>query len=75
VAAIVEALAELEGVDPLELEPLNNYINPDVFTQLQMNEDSQWQLLFYADTYEVRVSSLGTVTVYELNSPKREIHG
>jgi len=62
--ATVEALAAHEDVDPLELPPLSNAINPAVFAALRETENSRWQLTFYTDEYEVRVSSLGTITVF-----------
>lgn len=62
--AIIDALVEIEGVDPLDLEPLYYDMNPDVLSALRSQDDSQWQLLFYTGEYEVRVSSHGTVTVY-----------
>ncbi|MDF9747219.1 HalOD1 output domain-containing protein [Natrinema salsiterrestre] len=67
--AVVESLAELEDVDPHELGPLYDSIDPAVFDGLQAQDDSHWQLLFYADEYEVRVNSHGTVTVYSLEPP------
>lgn len=62
--AVVETLAELEEVDPIEMEPLVDSIDPDVFSDLRTRTDSQWQLRFSVDEYEVRVNSHGTVTVY-----------
>lgn len=62
---IATQIAELEGVDLFELEPLYEHINPDVFTELREKEDSQWQLLFYTNEYEIRVSGQGTVTIYD----------
>lgn len=67
--AITTQLADLEGVDPLELEPLYEHVDPGVFSELRGQDDSHWQLLFYTDEYEVRVSSQGTVTIYEKFSP------
>lgn len=67
--AVTTQLAELEGVDPLELEPLYEHVDPGVFSELKAQDDSHWQLLFYTDEYEVRVSSQGTVTIYEKISP------
>ena len=64
-AAIVETLADLEGVDPINLEPIYDYVNPAAFTELRRQQRSQWQLTFYTETYEIRVSSLGTVTFYD----------
>jgi len=63
--AVTTQMAELKGVDPLELDPLYEHINPDVFTELQAQNDSQWQLLFYTVDYEIRVSGQGTVTIYD----------
>lgn len=63
--AIAELLADLEGVEPTELEPLYDYIDPTVFDQLRATEESRWRLLFHTERYEVGVSSRGTVTVYD----------
>lgn len=67
-AAIVDALVELDGVDPLDLEPLYHDMDPDILSRLRSQDGSQWQLLFYTDGYEVRVNSHGTVTVYSTGS-------
>ena len=62
---IVEQIADLEGVDPLAMTPISEYIDPDVFADLIERTDTQWQTVFRIENYEVRVSSHGTVTVYE----------
>ena len=80
--AIVDVLAELQGVDPLEMDALYDreadsleadtlydHVNPDVFEELRAQEDSQWQVIFYVDDYEIRVSSQGTVSVYDTVPP------
>ncbi|MFC4448422.1 HalOD1 output domain-containing protein [Halorussus aquaticus] len=69
--AVTSQIAELEGVDALELEPLHRRVDPDAFTELQTQGDSPWQLLFYTDNYEIRVSSQGTVTIYDTNRPRQ----
>lgn len=67
--AVVETLAEAEGVHPTDVKPIYDYINPEVFTELRRRRtDSQWQLTFFTERYEVRVSSQGTVTVYDTPS-------
>lgn len=63
--AIADLLADLEGVEPTELEPLYDHIDPTVFEQLRATEESRWRLLFHTERYEVGVSSRGTVTVYD----------
>jgi hypothetical protein len=65
VAATVELLADLEGVDRVELDPLYTYVDPDLLADLRQQDDSQWRYLFRTDSYEVGVSSSGTVTAYE----------
>jgi hypothetical protein len=69
---ITTQIAELEDVDPLALEPLYEHVNPDVFAKLRAQDNSQWQLLFYTDNYEIRVSSQGTVTIYGADYPTKE---
>ncbi|SDR00291.1 hypothetical protein SAMN05216278_3211 [Halopelagius longus] len=64
VETIVETIAEIEAVDPLEIGPLYDHIDPDIVADLRSQNDSQWQLLFYTDDYEIRVNSQGTVTIY-----------
>ncbi|WP_277541409.1 HalOD1 output domain-containing protein [Haloarcula laminariae] len=66
--AVTTQIAELEGVEPVELQPLYEHINPDVFTELREHDGSEWQVLFYTEDYEVRVSGQGTVTIYDTDS-------
>jgi hypothetical protein len=69
---IVTQIAELEGADPLEVEPLTSYINPDVFSVIREGSHRSWQVLFYTDKYEIRVSSQGTVTVYDVQGDRED---
>lgn len=62
--AIARQLAAIEGDYPVELGPLCEKIGPEPLAELQAVENTQWQLLFYVDEYEIRVSSYGSVTVY-----------
>lgn len=68
-SAVTAQIAELDGVDPLELSPLYDHVNPDAFAELREQSASQWQVLFYTDDYEVRVSSHGMVTIYRIDDP------
>lgn len=66
--AVAETLAEVEGVDPTELDfALYEYVDPDVFDRLG-NRETPWQLSFRVDGREVSVSSYGTVTVFDGNA-------
>ena len=69
---VTTQIAEIKGVEPLELDPLYEHIDPDVFTEVRMWNNLQWQVLFYTDEYEVRVSSYGTVTIYEADNPAED---
>ena len=69
VEAVVETLADVEGIDPMEVGPLNDYVNPEAFAELRKQDGAPWQLAFYTDRYEIRVSSMGTVTVYAAERP------
>lgn len=62
---IVEQIADLQEVDPLDMEPLSAHIDLDVFRDIRAGDGSHWQVLFHTDEYEIRVSSHGTVTVYD----------
>lgn len=64
-SAIVEALAESKGVDPLDLEPLYTHVDPKTLSELRSHDDTPWQFTVYTDDYEIRISSHGTVTVYQ----------
>lgn len=63
--AIAEALAEVEDVDPAEIDPLYEHIDPETLSRLYDHDGSPWQLTFYPGKYEVRVSSSGTVSIFE----------
>lgn len=69
--AIIEVMSEGRQVDPLDLDPLYTYIDPEILSRLQSRTDVPCQFSFYTDEYEIRVSSHGTVTVYRLD-PEEE---
>jgi hypothetical protein len=71
-SAITTQIAEIEGVDALELNPIYQHVKPGVFADLRSRDDSQWQLLFYTAEYEIRVSSHGTVTIYAADRPAED---
>lgn len=68
--SVVEAVADAEGVDPLELSPpLYEVIDPDaldrVFAVTPANGRMDGQLTFLYNGYEVTVCGDGYVTVEE----------
>jgi len=74
VSAIVDALAEVEGVESTDLDPIYTHVEPSVFDTLNTTEASPWQFTFQTEDYVVRVSSAGTVTVYD-RSPAASTDG
>ncbi|MFH5802170.1 HalOD1 output domain-containing protein [Haladaptatus sp. CMAA 1911] len=64
-AEIVTQIADLKDTDPLSITPISEYIDPDVLAKLTEETETEWQIAFQIENYEVHVSSHGTVTVYE----------
>jgi hypothetical protein len=65
-STIVATLSALDGVSTLDLNPIYDTVDPSLFETLrQSRDDVHWQLTCHTNGYEVRVSSMGTVTVYE----------
>lgn len=67
---VIERVAEAEGVDPIEIDPLYSVIDPDALDSLfrpQLKEsavpDSNAALRFEYHGYDVRVTATGRVTL------------
>lgn len=67
---VVEAVAEEKGVSPLDLEPLNNIVNPDaldkLFRPVSGTDRSLGQVSFRYSGYEISVFPDGDVEVSSL---------
>ena len=70
---VVDAVAEAEGVDPTDLDPLFTAIDPDALDalfdpQLKVGgvADADASVQFQYSGYRVRVSAAGRVTLDEL---------
>lgn len=65
-AAVVRAIAAAERSEPADLGfTLYEFVDPAVLEELANQEGPPWQFRFVVTGYEVRVSSHGTVSVYE----------
>lgn len=65
-AAVVRAIAAAEHNEPADLGfTLYEFVDPAVLEELANQEGPPWQFRFVVTGYEVRVSSHGTVSVYE----------
>lgn len=70
--AVVEALADAKGVDPLELDPLYEVIDPDaldaLFDGAAADGRRQGRIEFRTAGYRVEVTSTGRVHVTSLDA-------
>lgn len=73
-ALVVEAVAEAEGVDPIELQPLYGTIDPDALDSIfhpQLRHDTETpptgEVVFVYHGYEVSVTASGRVTLTDLS--------
>ena len=66
--AVVAAVADAEGVSPLELDPLASAIDPDALNALYRDGRRGVAIEFAYQGYEVDVSGDGRVSVTPLES-------
>lgn len=64
--AVVEAVADEEGVSPLQLEPLANVVDPDALNTLYADDRHRVTLEFAYQGYRVRVDTDGRLTLHEI---------
>lgn len=61
--ALVTALAEVEGVDPVDLPPLSEHLDLEALDDLIEPADADVIVSFSINEYDVTVTSDGTVTI------------
>lgn len=62
--AVVEAVATARAVDPMQLPPLNDHIDPDALDRL-LQETKSAQVSFTYDGADIFVADDGTIEVSE----------
>lgn len=71
--AIIEALAEATGVDPLEFPPLYEYVDPDavnsLFDRQGKSRAAATVIGFQVDTWNVFVRADGRIRVCDATQP------
>ena len=71
--AIINALAEAAGVDPLSLPPLYDYVDPDAINTLfddhKGAKDAETLLSFRVDTWNVFVRADGHIRICDATKP------
>ncbi|WP_276253209.1 HalOD1 output domain-containing protein [Halomontanus rarus] len=50
---VIRAVAAADGVDPADLDPLYEYINPDVLEQLSDQDTTKWSFTFQYRDHQV----------------------
>lgn len=62
--AIVEAIADVEGVDPSDLDfALSEYLNPAVLDALDRDGRGEWEIDFVVEAHLVTLDSDGHLVV------------
>ena len=61
---VVKAVAAAEGVAPGEVDPLHDYIDPDVLSKLDgMQNDHEWRFTFQYGNHQITISHDSRVLV------------
>lgn len=71
--AVVEAIATIEGVSPLELSPLYEFVDPDALNTVFTGEESTDEditVTFAVDDWCVEVDASGRLVVYSGSEAK-----
>lgn len=63
VVGVVEAVAAADGVDPADLEPLHEYVDPDVLSRLHEQENGEWSFTFRYVDHQVTLTHDGRILV------------
>ena len=75
VEVIVDAVARAAGVEPMELPPLYEYVDPDaidtLFERHQGAKDAEALLSFKVDTWNVFVRADGRIRVCDATQPTK----
>jgi hypothetical protein len=66
--AVIEAVASVSGRDPIEIEPMNRYVDPDALDEIFERDDAaasvHGRISFPLEEYLVVVHSDGEILVY-----------
>lgn len=53
---VIRAVAAADGVDPSDLDPLYEYLDPDVLEQLSDQDKTEWSFTFQYLDHQVTVT-------------------
>lgn len=63
VTSVTKAVAAADGVDPEELEPLYDYIDPEVLVHLSEQDRTEWSLTFQYLDHQITMTHNGQIRV------------
>ena len=63
VAGIVKAVAAADGVEPADIDPLYEYMNPEALYSLSEQDGGEWSLTFQYSDHQVTVTNGSQVVV------------
>lgn len=62
--AVIEAIAEYEGTDPMSLDlTLHEHIDPEILDDLERAEMSNWSFSFVVGPYAIEVDHRHVITI------------
>ncbi|WP_226483235.1 HalOD1 output domain-containing protein [Natrinema amylolyticum] len=56
IAAVIDAVATADGVDPTELDSLYEYIDPEVLAKLDEVDHGKWSFTFQYSDHQITVT-------------------
>jgi hypothetical protein len=63
VTRVVRAMAAADGVEPADVNPLYDYIDPEVLYMLDEQEQSEWSLTFQYSDHQITVTHESQVLI------------
>jgi len=57
IAAVIDAVATADGVEPTDLDSLYEYIDPEVLAKLDEVDNGKWSFTFQYSDHQITVTS------------------
>lgn len=61
---VVDAVADVDGIDPVEIDPIYEYIDPEILEKLaEQDKKSGWKFTFQYSDHQITLTSNGQILV------------
>jgi len=60
---VVEAVADADGIEPVDVEPLHNHLNPEVLVALGKSDNGDWSFTFQYTDHQITVTAESQVFI------------